>query len=65
MGTDIFTYRVTTGGLTSNITPVSMAAGIAGAKLVVLEEAGHLSNLEQLIAFSEAVRKLVARITRA
>ena len=39
----------------------SMAKGIAGAKLVILEEAGHLSNMEQPIAFSDAVRKFVAR----
>ena len=38
----------------------SMAAGIAGAKLILLEEAGHLSNLEQPIEFSEAVRLLVS-----
>ena len=45
------------------LTPKSMAdgiaAGIAGAKLVAIEEAGHLSNLEQPIAFGDAVRKFV------
>ena len=40
----------------------SMAKGIAGAKLVILEEAGHLSNLEQPVAFSDAVRKFVGAI---
>ena len=36
-----------------------MAAGIAGATLVVLDEAGHLSNLEQPTAFNDALRKFV------
>lgn len=40
----------------------SMAKGIAGAKLVILEEAGHLSNMEQPVAFSDAVRRFVAAI---
>ena len=40
----------------------SMAAGIAGAKLVVLDEAGHLSNMEQPAAFTDAVRRFVAGI---
>ena len=48
------------------LTPPSMAEGIlkgiAGAKLVILEEAGHLSNLEQPVAFSDAVRKFVGAI---
>jgi len=42
-----------------------MAAGITGAKLVVVEEAGHLSNLEQPVAFNDAVRKFVAKIGTA
>ena len=40
----------------------SMAAGIAGSKLVVLEEAGHLSSMEQPAAFSDAVREFVGQI---
>ena len=37
----------------------SMAKGIAGARLVVLGEAGHLSNLERPEAFADAVRGFV------
>ena len=37
----------------------SMAARIAGAKLVVIEGAGHLSNLEQPQPFNDAVRAFV------
>jgi pimeloyl-ACP methyl ester carboxylesterase len=36
-----------------------MAARIAGARLVMIEGAGHLSNLEQPDAFNEAVRAFV------
>ena len=46
------------------ITPVepegkSMAAAIPGAKLVVIPNAGHLSNLEQPEAFNAAVREFL------
>jgi pimeloyl-ACP methyl ester carboxylesterase len=34
----------------------SMSAGIVGARLVVIEKAGHLSNLEQPEAFNDAVK---------
>lgn len=37
----------------------NMTARIAGAKLVVLEEAGHLANMEQPAAFSEAIQAFV------
>jgi 3-oxoadipate enol-lactonase len=36
-----------------------MAARLKGAQLVVIDGAGHLSNLEQPAAFSEAVKKFV------
>ena len=42
-----------------------MAKGIAGAKLVVLDGAGHLSNLEQPAAFNDAVRKFVLDVREA
>jgi pimeloyl-ACP methyl ester carboxylesterase len=45
------------------LTPVAqsekMAAGIAGAKLVVIDGAGHLANLEAPAKFNEAVRGFV------
>lgn len=37
----------------------SLAAKVAGAKLVVIPGAGHMSNLEQPAAFNEAVREFV------
>jgi 3-oxoadipate enol-lactonase len=40
-----------------------MAKGIAGAKLVVLDEAGHLSNLERPEAFNDAVRGFVKEMS--
>jgi 3-oxoadipate enol-lactonase len=42
----------------------SMAAGIAGSELVVLDEAGHLSSMEQPAAFNDAVRKFVGGLRR-
>ena len=42
-----------------------MAAGIAGSKLVVLDEAGHLSSMEQPAAFNDAVRQFLARVGSA
>jgi 3-oxoadipate enol-lactonase len=39
----------------------SMAAAIDGASLVVLEGAGHLSNLEDPEGFTDALRALVGR----
>jgi pimeloyl-ACP methyl ester carboxylesterase len=38
---------------------ITMRAGIRGAQLVVLPDAGHLLNLEQPEAFNEAVRKFL------
>jgi pimeloyl-ACP methyl ester carboxylesterase len=40
----------------------SMAQAIPGADLVVLEGAGHLSNLEDPGGFAEAVRSLLKRV---
>jgi 3-oxoadipate enol-lactonase len=40
----------------------AMAAKIAGAKMVVIESAGHLSNMEQPQAFNDAVRAFVQSI---
>jgi pimeloyl-ACP methyl ester carboxylesterase len=40
----------------------AMAARIAGAKLVAIESAGHLSNMEQPQAFNDAVRAFVQSI---
>jgi len=47
------------------ITPVepegkSLAAAIPGARLVVIPNAGHLSNLEQPEAFNAAVREFLS-----
>ena len=39
-----------------------LAAAIPGAKMVVIEKAGHLSNLEQAEGFSRAVREFLAAI---
>lgn len=36
-----------------------MAAGVAGARLVVIDGAGHLPNLERPAEFNQAVRELV------
>jgi pimeloyl-ACP methyl ester carboxylesterase len=36
-----------------------LAAGIAGARLVVIEGAGHLANLERPAEFNAAVRDFV------
>jgi 3-oxoadipate enol-lactonase len=40
----------------------TLAAGIPGARLVLLEKAGHLSNLEQPEGFTEAVRMFLASL---
>lgn len=40
----------------------SLAAAIPGAKLVVIPNAGHLSNLEQPQVFNVAVREFLARV---
>ena len=39
-----------------------LAAGIPGARLVILERAGHLSNMEQPEGFNEAVRAFLASL---
>ncbi len=48
------------------LTPVSTAekltAGIPGAKMVIIEKAGHLSNLEQPDGFNQAVRAFLAAL---
>lgn len=50
------------------ITPVaeaeSMVEAIPGSELVVIPDAGHLSNLEQPRAFNRAVREFLARRVR-
>jgi 3-oxoadipate enol-lactonase len=38
----------------------AMASSIRGARLVILDGAGHLSNLEQRIAFNQALRDFLA-----
>ncbi len=52
-------------GSADTLTPPPMsealAAAIPGARLVVLEGAGHLSNLEEPDGFTEAVRDLLRR----
>jgi 3-oxoadipate enol-lactonase len=40
----------------------SLAAAIPGAKLVVIPNVGHLSNLEQPTTFNAAVREFLVRI---
>ena len=40
----------------------AMAAAIPGAKLVIIPEAGHLSNLEQPEAFNAALREFFLRL---
>ena len=48
------------------LTPLPMAeklaAGIPGARLVILEKAGHLSNMEQPEGFNEALRAFLASL---
>ena len=40
----------------------AMAAGIPGARLVVVPDAGHLTNLENTAAFNAALEDLLARV---
>ncbi len=51
-------------GKEDQVTPLTEAEllnqGISGSKLVVIEKAGHLSNLENPAAFNEAVSKFIA-----
>ena len=49
--------------LTPLPTAEKLAAGISGARLVIIEKAGHLSNMEQPEGFSEAVRAFLASMT--
>jgi len=42
-----------------------IAKGIPGAKLVIIPEAGHLSNMEQPDLFNRAVEKFAAELTKA
>ncbi len=53
-------------GAADTLTPPAlsqaMVAAIPGADLVILEGAGHLSNLEAPVEFLEAVRGLLARV---
>jgi pimeloyl-ACP methyl ester carboxylesterase len=53
-------------GSADTLTPPEMsqtiADGISGAELTVLEGAGHLSNLESPTEFTQAVRGLLRRV---
>jgi 3-oxoadipate enol-lactonase len=40
----------------------SLADAIPGAKLVIIPNAGHLSNFEQPEAFNAAVREFLTRV---
>lgn len=51
-------------GVTPPPVAEALARGIAGAELVSIAEAGHLSNLEQPDAFASAVRALLGRVGR-
>ena len=42
-----------------------IAKGIPGAKLVIIPEAGHLSNMEQPDLFNRAVEEFAAELTKA
>jgi pimeloyl-ACP methyl ester carboxylesterase len=56
--------RVITGAADTLIPPSeseAMAAVIPGAQLVVIPDAGHLSNMEQAAAFNEAVKEFIRR----
>ena len=54
-------------GAADTLTPPEMsrtiADGIPGSELTVLDDAGHLSNLENSQGFTEAVRNLLRRVT--
>jgi pimeloyl-ACP methyl ester carboxylesterase len=56
-------------GAEDDLTPVSDARTIAGlvpeAELVVVEDAAHLPNLEQPVAFNGVMSWLLARVDRA
>ncbi len=46
--------------LTPPATAEKLTAGIPGARMVIIEKAGHLSNLEQPEGFNRAVREFLA-----
>lgn len=48
--------------LTTTADAERMATGIAGAELVVIPDAGHLSNLEQPDRFTAAVERFAERL---
>ena len=48
--------------LTPPATAENLTAGIPGAKMFVIEKAGHLSNLEQPEGFNQAVRTFLATL---
>jgi pimeloyl-ACP methyl ester carboxylesterase len=50
--------------LTTPVDAERMAKGIAGADLVVIPDAGHLSNLEQPDRFTAAVERFAERVLR-
>jgi 3-oxoadipate enol-lactonase len=51
-------------GLTTTADAERMAKGIPGAELVVIPDAGHLSNLEQPDRFTDAVEGFVTKCVR-
>ena len=40
----------------------TLAAGIPGAQLVVLDDASHLSVIEQPLAFAEVIQRFIAQL---
>jgi non-heme chloroperoxidase len=50
--------------LTTPVDAERMAKGIAGADLVVIPDAGHLSSLEQPDRFTAAVERFAERVLR-
>ncbi len=48
--------------LTPLPTAEKLTVGVPGAKMVIIEKAGHLSNLEQPDGFNQAVRAFLAAL---
>ena len=64
---DVPTLVLTSDGdtlITPDVEPRTMAVSIAGADSVILDGAGHLSNLEAPEAFSEALGAFLGRFRR-
>jgi pimeloyl-ACP methyl ester carboxylesterase len=53
-------------GSEDTVTPLLQAefmkGGIAGAKLIIIENAGHLSNIEQPDAFNQIVQNYLDKL---